>query len=406
MVYWLAFIFVEYLLLAFYSTKDFPVRKSWILFMIIVVAVYFAGFRDGLGMDYEGYRGLCERDRVLRSKFWFFNEPLFELVRRFCYKTSFSAVIFFLVSAALTSIPAFVVYSKSSNLLLSGFIYLTYTGLYLFSFNVVRQFASAGLMLWAFYYFIEERSKQTMLLKRHIRRFSKNRAEIVKDKALLIKYKWLYFKHNVSIAKPIVLSGLLFLAAFAYHKSALIFLPCLFLRKDSYNEYIIVFLILFSYIFPISSVVGSMGIDNLLEMMDYETYLNYDNVSVSRFSLSNLYLHALLVPFLLCKKRVLSLKNHKIVVFAIKMFVLYLVCNNLSANGLPIAYRIGVVFSLFVPIALSVLPKLFDDPLVGYALIVIPMLFLFLFIGLSNEMVVPDRMLPLNSIWDSVYVRY
>ncbi len=374
--------------------------------MIIVIAVYFAGFRDCLGMDYEGYRDLCERERVLRSRFWFLNEPLFEMVRSFCVNTSFSAVVFFLISAILTSAPALIVYSKSGNLLLSGFVYLTYTGLYLFSFNVVRQFASSGLLLLATYYFMKEQGKRKMQLSKIRSFFIKHKASFTEDSVQLTKIRLLYIKQKLSLAKPKILFALFFLAAFAYHKSAIIFLPFLFVRKDNYSEWLIVVLLVVSLFFPISRLLSATGIVDMLDMMDYDHYLEYDNSGVKRFSLSNMYMHALLVPFLVCKKRVLKFKNRKTIVFAIKMFALFLVCNNLSANGLPIAYRVGIIFSMFVPIALSVFPKLFDNQLMGYALIVIPLLVLFFLIGMSNELVVPDRMLPFNSIWDSVYANY
>ena len=354
---------VEYILLASFTTKKDKTFRAIVLFLIVLIAVYFAGFRDLLGMDYDGYRDHCEGDRYLGDTLWFLNEPIYELIRNFCATTQFSAVIFFLLFAAFTSVPALVIYSKYDNFFLSGFVYLTYTGLYLFSFNVVRQFAAAGILMIGAYY----------LLKGGL-----------KNKCIFVSI--------------VILAALI-------HKSALFFLPVLFITNKDFNPTIILLLLILSFVIPFENLFGISQLSALLGMMDYDIYINDSAVMISKYSLSNLYLHVLLMLLLLNKKRISSLKDSEVYVFSIKMFVVYLICNNLSANGIPIAYRTGILFAMYIPLALSILPQLLKGRVVSY-LIIIPLLILFFAIGMSNDIVVPDRMLPLNSIFDSEYIKF
>lgn len=364
MIYWIVFLFLEYLLLLLFTSSKREGARTWLLFLIIIIAVYFAGFRDCLGMDYDGYREHCERERYIGDAIWFFNEPIYELIRNFCASTHFSAVVFFLAFAALTSAPALYYYSKSDNFFLSGFIYLTYTGLYLFSFNVVRQFAAAGILMIGTYYLLKGGKKNKLLF-----------------------------------------IAVVFISALI-HKSALFFLPVLFLLKKDFNVVVILILLILSFVIPFENIFGISQLSALLGMMDYDIYLDNSSVTISKYSLSNLYLHLMLIPLLFNKGKILKMSNSERYVFSIKMFVVYLICNNLSANGIPIAYRTGILFAMYIPIALSIIPRLFKERLVGYIAIIIPFLILFFAIGMSNSIVVPDRMLPLNSIFDSEYIKY
>lgn len=364
MLIWIVFLIIEYALLFFYEKETDSKKKVYIVSCFALIAVYFAGFRDCLGMDYDGYRDWCERDRYLNYDIWLFSEPLLELIRSFCANTEFSAVVFFVVMAALTSLPAVFVYSKYKNFALAAFIYLTYTGLYLFSFNIVRQFAAGGLCLLASYY--------------------------------LLKEKCLY--------NTLIFVGLVILASLI-HKSSLLFLFVYFISGKDYNINVIVAIIIASFIIPIGSIPGVSFITDIIDAMDYTIYMDYNSHSVSKTSLSNLYMHIMIIPFLMNKNKLLKLEGAHNYVFALKMFVIFLVCNNLSANGMPIAYRIGIFFVMFVPIILSALPRLINRQM-AYFLIIPPLVFLFFFIGLGNPLVVPDILLPLNSIFDSVYNHY
>lgn len=364
MIYWIVFLFLEYILLLTFTSSKKTGARTFILFLIILLAVYFAGFRDCLGMDYEGYRNNCERDRLLSDASWLIDEPLYELVRNFCATTQFSAVIFFIVFAALTSVPTLIVYSKYENFFLAGFVYFTYTGLYLFSFNIVRQFASAGLLVLAAYYLLKDDKKGKLIF-----------------------------------VALVLLSAL-------FHKSALFFLPVMFLGTKSYNPHLIVILVVLSFILPVTQIMGLGRIVEVLNMMDYDIYIDYSTSTISKYSLTNLYLHIMMIPFLFRAKEVASLKNGNMYVFAIKMYAICLMCNNLAANDVAIAYRIAIMFSMYIPLVFSILPIIIGNRQLGNVLIIVPLLILFFAIGLSNPLVVPDKMLPLNSIWDAVYQKF
>lgn len=364
MLFWIGFLFLEYLLLLSFSSSKKDGTRSCILFLIIILAVYFAGFRDCLGMDYEGYREHCERDRTLNDTLWLLNEPLYEVIRNFCATTKFSAVLFFLIFAAFTSVPALIVYSRYNNFFLSGFIYLTYTGLYLFSFNVVRQFAAAGILMIGVYYLLKG---------------------VHKNKLIFVVIVFL---------------------SMLIHKSALFFLPIVFFSKKDLNIPLIILLLLLSFVIPFNNLFGVSLVSEILGMMDYDIYIDNSAVMISKYSLSNLYLHIMLIILLINKRKLLLMKDSEVYVLSIKLFVVYLICNNLSANGIPIAYRTGILFAMYIPIALSVFPRLFKERIWGYTLVIIPLLVLFFAIGMSNDLVIPERMLPLESIFDSEYFKY
>lgn len=364
MIYWIVFLFIEYVLLGSFTSISDKRYRTIVVLLIVLVAVYFSGFRDLLGMDYDGYRDLCERDRLIGSTLWFFNEPIYEFVRNLCATTNFSAVIFFLVFAAFTSVPALIVYSKYDNFFLSGFVYFTYTGLYLFSFNIVRQFAAAGILVIGVYY----------LLKGG-------------------------FKNKMFFVLIVLISAFI-------HKSALFFLPALFLINRDYNVGLIIVLLILSFFIPLQHVFGIAQLSTWLDMMEYDVYIDYTTMSVSKYSLSNLYLHMMLIPLLVHKNKILNMNNREMYIFSIKMYVLFLICNNLSANGIAIAYRVGILFAMYLPLALSIIPSLLKERVLGSLFIIIPLLVLFFAIGMSNDIVIPDRMLPLNSIFDSEYIKY
>lgn len=364
MFLWIIFLLFEYTLLFFYEKEADDKKRILLVSCIALLAVYFAGFRDCLGMDYDGYRDWCERDRFLNYDTWLLSEPLLEIIRSFCANTEFSAVVFFVIMAALTSLPAIFVYSKCDNFALAAFIYLTYTGLYLFSFNIVRQFAAGGICILASYYLLKEKSLKNTL----------------------------------------IFVGLVITASLI-HKSSLIFILVYFVSTKDYNTKAIVAILIASFIIPVGKLPGVNVVAGLIDAMDYTTYLNYETHSVSKTSLSNLYMHIMIIPFLLNKDKLMQLEGAHNYVFALKMFVLFLVCNNMSANGMQIAYRIGIFFVMFVPMILSILPRVINRQ-IAWFLIIPPLVFLFFVIGLSNPLVVPDKMLPLNSILDSVYIHY
>ena len=91
---------------------------------------------------------------------------------------------------------------------------------------------------------------------------------------------------------------------------------------------------------------------------------------ISKYSL-NLYLHIMLIILLINRRKLLSMNDSEVYVLSIKLFVVYLICNNLSANGILNAYRIGIL-AMYIPIALSVFPVCLKK-IWGYILVIIPL---------------------------------
>lgn len=364
MIFWFCLFFVSYILLAIISKSGSIKIKNSFLFLLLVLLIGFSSFRDGLGKDYSNYKELCELGSWSSvESVWILNEPISTFLQQLCVHTEISAVFFFFISAAVTIILSFIVYSKYDDISILLFIFITYTGLYLSSFNLVQQFFAASLFLLSSKYIVNK------------------------------EYKYYYF--------------LIFLA-FLIHKSAIIllFIPLISVNKINHRFWIL--LLVISWIIPIRFILQTDSFQSILNILNYQNYLDYESVRISKFSITNIYLHILLLIILFNNGKLIMGKHYNEYVFSIKMFALALVCNNLSANDLPIAYRISVYFLMFMPISLSCLCKIFPKRF-AYLMIVIPILFLMsmTIIGSSNnKLYCPQRILPLHSILDKYYNPY
>ncbi|MBQ4532053.1 MAG: EpsG family protein [Alistipes sp.] len=363
MIFWLFLLVYELILIYGYS-RCVNRQKSLFLLFIILGLIYFAGFRDGLGMDYTGYKELCEREiHYFGPKF--LNEPIMILLQEFCYKTNFSAVLFFLINAILTNTICIYTYSKFDNFHIAAFIYIFYTGLYPATLNVVAQFTAATIMMCAYINYLQKSCVQNLVI--------------------------------------VIISVLV---GFCIHKSSIVMLFPIILSKKDYNIVIIVCSIIASLIIPVGQFLSSISIFNILDVLDYTAYLDYNNIIINKSSFVNIFTHILLIPFLLNKRKILNQKDSELYVFLIKVYVGYLICNNISAGGFSIAYRIAYLFVVFIPLLWAQIPKLINRR-IAYILIIIPLFLLtILRISSNNRILVPQRILPLKSIIDENYHPY
>lgn len=364
MIYWIVLFTLVLLLLLLYQKAKTNRSKKWVLFVLIILLTYFSGFRDGIGMDYSANKGLCERS-VLSSSPIFLIEPLFSVLTNICFETRLSAVFLFLTCAFITIGLSLYVYSKYENFAISAFFFVFYPGLYLQSMNIIRQFVATSIILYGTYMLLRDRSRRS----------------------IFIFY-------------------VLLLIAFLFHKTALImcFIPFLTNSKD-YNIYIIIIALIIS-LTPIGSVLGMRELSSILESLDYSIYIDAGISGSNAFSLSNLFMHSLLLPFLLYKQKVKKLPNYTNIVFFIKMFVCFLVFNNLTSSSFSYSYRLAIYYLVFVPILLAYLCKIISKD-VALCWIVIPVLIIMsyrLYIG--DRLTVPSQILPLNSIVDKNYHPY
>lgn len=363
MVIWLIFLTLVYILIACHHNAKSPKRKKVFLVLLIISLTYFSAFRDGLGMDYTGYKYMCE-NQWLDVKAWWLTEPLASALESFCLNTNFSAVIFFLVTSAIVCSFSLYVYSKFPNFYLAAFVFITYTNLYLATFNIVRQSVAAAIILLGTYLFI--------LKKR----------------------------------SPLFLCFVIL--AFFFHKTAIVFAFLYFLKKDNYSIFGLIAILAVTYFVNLKPLFGLPIISDFLTITEYSEYLTYSRDAYSKFSLSNIYLHVLIIFIISQKKRIMQFCDKDSLIYALKMSVFALASANLSANSLPIAYRFAMFFSFFLPIALSYLPRLIK-PQLARVVIYMPLLillFTLLTLRIDDRIYCPNKILPLNSIYDDNYHPY
>ncbi len=365
MWYWVGLFLVELILLGCYKHSHTEKGRNVALFWIIFFLVYFSGFRDGLGMDYSAYKGLCEREVYNSSLLWL-SEPLFRGLQSFCYNTQFSAVFLFLTSAFMTCTCCLWVYSKNDNFVLAAFVFIFYTGLYLFTFNIVSQFTAASLILLGYFFYVKEKNSKTL----------------------------------------IVLLCTIFCGVLMHRSSVFMLIP-LFFRTRKLNMVMWVSLILLSFVVPMKIIFNIPGVRDFLIFSDYAEYMEYSMSGVKKLSLSNLYMHLLLIPFLInYKTKIKNRDDARECIFLIKMFAMFLIMSNLSTGNLTITYRLAVFFVVFIPILIARLPQIIDKK-IAYLLIIVPLLILMsMRLMTGDRLTVPDRILPLNSIFDKYYNPY
>lgn len=362
MFIWILFLSICYILLIVYEKyKTNNKQKLYILVGLMFICVYFSAFRDGLGPDYTAYQSYCERF-VYNSANWLLIEAFPAFLYSFCYNTQISAVLFFLVTSLITCVLSLWVYSRFKNFYLAAFFFLTYTNLYLASFNLVRQFAASALVLFATYYFVMK-----------------------KKNPLFFVFVFL---------------------AFLWHKSAILCVPIYFLGQNKFNSGLWVGAILLSWIVPVDQILKVPIIGDLLTVLDYSENISRQ-VSYTRTSLSNLYMHFLLFICIASKNKVKDIDRSYFNI-ALKLSILSVMFCNISANSLPFAYRYGIFFSVFLPILFSYLPVLIDKS-TAKLFIYIPLLVLLLVVlynQMDNRVYCPDRILPIESIYDRYYHPY
>lgn len=363
MLIWFIFFLVSYFIIFIYDSSKSKRNKIFFYFLFLFVIIYFAAFRDGLGMDYTAYKSYCERD-VLRSASILLTEPLAAILESFCYYTNFSAVIFFFVTSAITCILCLWVYKQYNYAYIAFFVFITYTNLYLSSLNLVRQFVASSLIVFGTYYFI--------------------------------------------IRKKNILFFFFIFLAFLFHKSSIFLFFIYFLKKNDYNPLLWTILLFGSWVINIQPLFNIPIIREIFISTNYLDYLNYDATAYSKTSLSNLYMHFIILYFLWNKNHIMKMADNNSCILSLKLSIISVICANFSAGDLPFAYRFTVFFSVFIPILFSFLPQLTNKNL-AKTIIYIPLIILIwsVLIGQRNNRIYcPNRILPIESIYDENYRPY
>ena len=363
MLIWGLFFLSVYCLIYMQHTANRQISKNVFLVLFLFVIIYFATFRDGLGMDYTAYKSYCERD-VIRSSNLLLIEPFAAALESFCYHTKFSAVIFFFVTSTIICCLSIWVYKHFVNSYIAFFVFVTYTNLYMSSLNLVRQFVAASIVLFGTYYFIIQKKSPVFFL--------------------------------------------FVVIAILFHKSAVFLLFIYFLKKDDYSSILWTGILFSSWFLDVQPLFDVPIVKNLFVSMDYLSYINYNEMSYNKVSASNIYLHLVVLFFLWNKGKVLKLQNFQSCIFALKLTVIGVACANMSAETLPFAYRYAIFLSVFLPILFCFLPLLMNKQ-IARVVIYIPLIVLIwtVLLGHQNDRIYcPQRMLPIESMFDDYYNPY
>ena len=153
MIYWALFhLSVFSALTCFHFAKD----KQWKRFyegVTIFILIYFSGFRDGLGADYQTYINRLDTFSTLESFILGLSEPLFNVFGFLIVNTILSPIFLFLICAVITNVGICkYLFKENEFAVLAMLIYILQPTMYCMSFNIVRQFFSIGLFYFALSY--------------------------------------------------------------------------------------------------------------------------------------------------------------------------------------------------------------------------------------------------------------
>lgn len=348
MLYWIIFLTIS-LILAHFSIHHRYEKKIRLIakYLLLIVVVYFSGFRDGLGQDYNNYYRNLIDGTYLNITYY---EPLLGLIANLIYFTNLSPIFFFLFCATITNVCFFKIFYKYENTLIIIFIYLTGTIFYFNTFNLVRQMFAASIFMYSTMY-IKERN---------------------------------FFKYLFSI-----------LLAASMHISSLFLIPVYFFGNRNFPQYLYIIILFLSILFGQVLIIDLVPILSKLTNL-YEHHLT-TNVSASSGMLT-LFFNLYLILFIIFKRSILVTRND---IIAFNMFYIGVIFYNLVPSFYYI-FRFAVYFIVFAPVVLVVSSRIINKHLSNLILIMVfgVLFFLFLYNGIDNIQIVPDKILPLKSIFD------
>lgn len=158
MVYYILFIICATLLLGYGYL--YPNKNKIALWIVFLLAVCFAGFRDFVGADFTFYVDwYLNKTRDTKLEFGFV--ALMNVFRYFHlgYNWLFLFFSFFTCLFVFLGIKKFTV-----NVNFAFLIFLLIPGLYINSFSIVRQYFSLAISFYAFYYLINKKYVTYLLL--------------------------------------------------------------------------------------------------------------------------------------------------------------------------------------------------------------------------------------------------
>ena len=358
MILWTILIFSVLLLAASYDNTKNTQQKKVLFFLLFFILMYFSGFRDGLGVDYESYK-LYNSAYNYPKNILILSESFYLHLSRFIYNSSFSYVLFFVLMSSITVYSSLMAYKRYDNLFALVFVFLLFPSIYMTSFTLVRSAAAGSIFLYSLIY-LENRS-----------------------------------------IKSILIFLLLIIVAITIHKSSIIFLVCIFFNKNDYKTFSLFLVALLITALTFTQLFLTKLIQ-YLEIFSYESYYEYDLMRLDFFSASNILLHLFLFPLFYYRKQILNLKESGLYIIPIKCFILALFFADISAFLLPFSYRFFYNFIIFFPIVFLVIVTVTKNPILKGTLYFIIILFGLksLIYGINDPLIISDSILPPYSLFD------
>ena len=332
----------------FYNYVTAPKQKIVISSIVIFILIYFAGYRDGLGIDYKQYLIALDARATLSEMYFGQSEPLFNLISFLVSFTFLSPIFFFLISAMVTNIGiGRFIFENEKYAVWSLLFYLFIPTLYMQSFNIVRQFFAIGLFYYA------------------------------------LKYV------GVSLWKYLILCIL----ATLMHMSAIVLIPLYWILQYNIKGKTLFVVI------PVSMLIFSFLL-NYISTLGFK----YSELAITgdsrSFSGIILFFNILFLLFILQKEIFYGMKT-----IYRNLFIFYIVTVDFSF----INYNFYRFSYFFYPVVVLIIPytfqKLFKTKMLNVGLIIL-LLIMHYFTIISNPrdtIVVPNKILPVLSIFDSYY---
>jgi len=348
MLIWICFYCYILSLAWLYSYAGFNGHIKGILFLIILVSlIYFSGFRDGLGQDYDAYV------EVIQSGVRNYQgiEPGYTYLSKLVMDNNFTPVLFFLIFSILTLVPLLLVYRQSNNLYLTIIMFISVPIMFFNSFNIVRQYAAAAIMLYAV-----------------ITPFLQN------------KIKWLTCT----------------MVAASFHISVLFVMPIFFLIHLKLTKKAVVILLLGFYI--VSHIIqnGLIDVNGLVP----EIYSHYDLTQEE--SSGSGFLSLLMIIFMIYVNQ--SRINSDEIDLQNRLFNMSVICCciYLMIPAIFFFYRLSIYFVVALPIVAAMPLKKSSDRSI-YAFVMscsLVMLFLYFLISASgNEKILPTDVKAIGAVF-------
>jgi len=203
MLFWVLILFVTFFSAFIVSWCSLSQRAvGSLIFCLVLFLTIFAGYRDGLGTDYYNYLYGLEWKADSSGLY----EYGYHLIASFVETTGFTEVFFFLIFSFVTVFFSFSVFRYSGSIAISILVFVLHPLIYFGSFNLVRQFAAAAIMLYAFLCLSSGKYVRYILLALLAVSFHMSAALLI----LLTPFLFLNFR-------LLFHAGIVFLAMFAGH---------------------------------------------------------------------------------------------------------------------------------------------------------------------------------------------